>query len=303
MRLLVAGRRAEAVARAAGAFADDLGIETAASKAAAVTLLERARFDLVLACEKLDDGSGLEVLSHVAVNSPNTLRIFAARPSTLDLLKVELGFFGLFRTLPYPINFRNVWSAIELARPRRPAATTRIPESEAFERARARRNEAKRRGELSVINGPLAQLAQPVPTRRPTLHSGLTPGRWKRAAGLVAAGTAAFLAVFMMRSFKPIAPPALTLVAASGRPVSDKALPWLQWQAPRPQPTPTTFIPRGTVAPATTDMEVEAQAEAEAEAEFEQSGSQTGYPSPLPTPPSGPAVPPPYAAAVMSNEQ
>jgi len=56
------------------------------------------------------------VLSHAAVNTPNALRIFAARPSTLKLLQGELGLFGLFRTLPYPINFRKVWAAINLAR-------------------------------------------------------------------------------------------------------------------------------------------------------------------------------------------
>src|SRR3981081_3745187 len=101
MRLLVAGRNAKALARAAGAFADDLTIETAATRVAAIALLERAQFDLIIACEKLGDGSGLEVLSHVVVNAPDTLRIFAARPSTLNLLKGELGLFGLFRTLPY----------------------------------------------------------------------------------------------------------------------------------------------------------------------------------------------------------
>jgi hypothetical protein len=271
MRLLVAGRRADAVARAAGAFAQDLTIETAATKVAAIALLERAQFDLVLACEKLGDGSGLEVLSHVVVNAPDTLRIFAARPSTLNLLKGELGLFGLFCTLPYPINFRRVWSAINLVRschvepevtpqPRRqmqrvapsgaspgPRPPTRIPESEAFKRARARRNEAKRRGDPSVTNDPLAQPAQPVTTRRPALDSRATRGGWKPAAGLFAAGTAAFLAVFILRSCEPIRHSALPLVASSDRPVSEKILPW---QAPTPRPTPATFVPSDTVAPA-----------------------------------------------------
>jgi hypothetical protein len=116
MRVLVAGRNAKALATAAGTFSNDLTIETASTKAASIALLERAEFDLIVACETLGDGSGLEVLSHAAVNVPNTLRIFAARPSTLNLLKGELGLFGLFRTLPYPINFRKLWAAINLAR-------------------------------------------------------------------------------------------------------------------------------------------------------------------------------------------
>ena len=116
MRVLVAGRNANVLAKAAGTFANDLEIHTAATKAACLALLGRVEFDLIVACETLVDGSGLEVLSHVAVNTPNTLRIFAARPATLTLLKGELGLFGLFRTLPYPINFRKLWAAISLAR-------------------------------------------------------------------------------------------------------------------------------------------------------------------------------------------
>ncbi len=116
MRVLVAGRNAKVLATAAGAFAHDLQIQTATTKAASFALLERTEFDLIVACETLGDGSGLEVLSHVAVNAPNTLRIFAARPSTLSVLKGELGLFGLFRTLPYPINFPKLWAAINLAR-------------------------------------------------------------------------------------------------------------------------------------------------------------------------------------------
>ncbi|MEA3177522.1 MAG: hypothetical protein QOI59_1045 [Gammaproteobacteria bacterium] len=116
MRVLVAGRNAKVLAKAAGTFANDLQIHTAATKAACLALLQRAEFDLIVACETLGDGSGLEVLSHVAVNTPNTLRIFAARPATLNLLKGELGLFGLFRTLPYPISFRKLWAAVNLAR-------------------------------------------------------------------------------------------------------------------------------------------------------------------------------------------
>src|SRR6266702_378681 len=116
MRVLVAGRNAKALATAAGALSNDLTIETASTKAASLALMERTEFDLIVACETLGDGSGLEVLSHAAVNTPDTLRIFAARPSTLKVLKGELGLFGLFRTLSYPINFRKLWAALDLAR-------------------------------------------------------------------------------------------------------------------------------------------------------------------------------------------
>lgn len=324
MRLLVAGRNAKALARAAGAFADDLTIETAATKVAAIALLERAQFDLILACEKLGDGSGLEVLSHVVVNAPDTLRIFAARPSTLNLLKGELGLFGLFRTLPYPINFRKVWSAIDLVRSscvesevspqaRRqarptppidaspgPRPPTRIPESAAFKRALARRNEAKRRRDPSVTNESLAQLAQLVTTRRRTLDSRATPGRRKRTALFVGsavfvAGTATLLTFFMLSSNNSIGRSALPLVASSDRPLSEKVLPW---QAPTPQPTPTTFVPSDTVPPATADLD------AEAKAGLAPFGKQAGYSGPPPpTPPAAPSQPPSYDESGLPIEQ
>ena len=324
MRLLVAGRNAKALARAAGAFADDLTIETAATRVAAIALLERAQFDLILACEKLGDGSGLEVLSHVVVNAPDTLRIFAARPSTLNLLKGELGLFGLFRTLPYPINFRKVWSAIDLVRSscvesevspqaRRqarptppidaspgPRPPTRIPESAAFKRALARRNEAKRRRDPSVTNESLAQLAQLVTTRRPTLDSRATPGRRKRTALFVGsavfvAGTATLLTFFMLSSNNSIGRSALPLVASSDRPLSEKVLPW---QAPTPQPTPTTFVPSDTVPPATADLD------AEAKAGLAPFGKQAGYSGPPPpTPPAAPSQPPSYDESGLPIEQ
>jgi DNA-binding NarL/FixJ family response regulator len=324
MRLLVAGRNAKALARAAGAFADDLTIETAATRVAAIALLERAQFDLILACEKLGDGSGLEVLSHVVVNAPDTLRIFAARPSTLNLLKGELGLFGLFRTLPYPINFRKVWSAIDLvrsscvesevspqvrsqARPTPPIDAspgprppTRIPESAAFKRALARRNEAKRRRDPSVTNESLAQLAQLVTTRRRTLDSRATPGRRKRTALFVGsavfvAGTATLLTFFMLSSNNSIGRSALPLVASSDRPLSEKVLPW---QAPTPQPTPTTFVPSDTVPPATADLD------AEAKAGLAPFGKQAGYSGPPPpTPPAAPSQPPSYDESGLPTEQ
>jgi hypothetical protein len=354
MRLLVAGRHAQAVARAAGALSDDLTIETATTKVAAIALLERAQFDLLLACEKLNDGSGLEVLRHAAANTPNTLRIFAARPSTLNLVKGELGLFGLFRTLPYPINFRKVWSAINLVRsscvesevspqPRRqvprvphpvldsvwkaetpcqamlkadtavsasapapvdaspgPRPPARISESAAFKRALVRRNEAKRRRDLSLTNESLAQRGQLVTTRRPTRDARATPGGWKRTAlvigsGVFTGGVATFLTFFMLSGNNSIGRSALPLVASSDPPVSEKVP---TWQAPTPQPTPTTFVPSDTVSPATADLD------AEAKAGLAPFGSQPGYSGPPPpTPPAAPSQPPSYDESGLPVEQ
>jgi hypothetical protein len=433
MRVLVAGRSAKAVATAAGAFANDLTIETAATKAACIALLERTKFDLIVACETLGDGSGLEVLSHAAVNTPDTLRIFAARPSTLNLLQGELGLFGLFRTLPYPINFRKLWAALNLARsccveteprtptpaqtpvnggaaahaarplrqteprqaaqahanptaqrmattagaarrtgaaatptgqrtanaglaaartgpvvnggraaraaspsqqpqPRQVAASratpaarraaaasrqdTRIPQSEAFKRALAKRNAAKldanshisavdvlgavqqsrqsgdrgeRRREPAMSNDSLAQLARLATTHRPTYESRSVPGGKKRAAivvgsGVFAAATAAILTLFMLNENNSIGHSPLPLVASIERTVSQKVFPW---QPAPQQPINTAPVRNEATGPAAADLDFQAEAESDA------SAVEPGHPGPPPpNPPPGPSEPP-----------
>jgi hypothetical protein len=368
MRVLVAGRNAKILAEAAGTFATDLEIHTAATTASCVALLGRVRFDLVVACETLGDGSGLEVLSHVAVNTPNTLRIFAARPATLNLLKGELGLFGLFRTLPYPINFRKLWAAINLARstctedapaprvgqqqqrrrgpnrassqpafdstirviattaarvepPRQPsrviaiaakhppqtgappeltsgmraaaryaaahapngvahAEATRIPETDAFKRARARRESG--RLEPVVSNESLAQLAKLTATRRPNQALRAAPPRKKRAAlvvgsGVVAATTAALLTFFMVSANNSVKHPKMPMIASITQPVPNKVFPW---QPETQQPTQQAAFMRSE-APASAVADLQAEAEAASE-------SQDGDPD-------HPGPPPPYA--------
>jgi hypothetical protein len=381
MRVLVAGRNAKVLAQVAGAFANDLSMATATTKAAAFALLDHTEFDLVVACEKLGDGSGLEVLSQVAVNTPNTLRIFAARPATLEALKGELGLFGLFRTLPYPISFRTLWAAINLARgcfgeeaphqnesptvqavrmakaaqaaqasppapaqlphirhvvldadwdtttplpvqpvrksiptavsrsaPRRvappPPPPTRIPESENFKRALARRKHAKGRQEPSVTNESLAQLAQLPLRRKPTYGGRQIPGRRKRTAlfvgsGVFAAGAVAVLTFFVLGSNNSMGQSSLPVVASIDRPIPDKVLPW---QTPPPSvaeaPRPT-FVPSDGVTPAAAeDMQVEG------EAASEQQGVEPDHPGPPPPQaPPGPSEPPQYDASGMPIQE
>jgi hypothetical protein len=355
MRVLVAGRHAKALAIAASAAdaaraaraaraakasdtsGNDLKIETAATKAASIALLERAEFDLVIACETLGDGSGLEVLRHAAVNTPDTLRIFAARPSTLNLLKGELGLFGLFRTLPYPINFRKLWAALNLARsccvemgrpvakpqqaaavhtvakpPAGPRPPARIPESEAFRRARAKRNatmleansdsgsshssratrqvfEGGNRGrgrqEPAMTKASLAQLAQLATIHRPTYDSRSTTAGKNRTAffvgsGVFAVATAAVLTFFMLNA--NVRSP-LPLVASVDRPASEKVIPWQETA----QPTdPLRFAP-SEASPSAADLKVGA------EAESENSAIEPGHPAPPPPNPAPPPAEPP----------
>jgi DNA-binding NarL/FixJ family response regulator len=116
MRVLIADRNARLLESISCAFSHQFSIQTASSREHCDALLGSGEFDLAVISEKLADGPGLQVLGEIARNSPNTLRIFAARRSRLELLKGRLGPFGLFRTLSYPIDAQKLFSALTLAR-------------------------------------------------------------------------------------------------------------------------------------------------------------------------------------------
>jgi len=116
MRVLIADRNARLLESISRTFAQQFSIQTASSREHCDALLGSGEYDLAVISEKLADGPGLQVLGEIARNSPNTLRIFAARRSRLELLKGRLGPFGLFRTLSYPIDARKLLSALTLAR-------------------------------------------------------------------------------------------------------------------------------------------------------------------------------------------
>jgi hypothetical protein len=97
-------------------FARQFTIQTATTLEDCSGLLLRDQFDLAIISEKLADGPGLKLLGQIARDSPDTLRVFAARRSRLQILKGKLGPFGLFRTLPYPIEPRELLAALTLAR-------------------------------------------------------------------------------------------------------------------------------------------------------------------------------------------
>jgi len=103
----------EAISRT---FAPQFRIQTATSCEDCNALLQQGEFDLAVISEKLADGPGLQLLGQIARDSPDTLRIFTARRSRLQLLKGKLGPFGLFRTLAYPIDPQKLLSALTLAR-------------------------------------------------------------------------------------------------------------------------------------------------------------------------------------------
>jgi DNA-binding NarL/FixJ family response regulator len=99
MRVLVADQEPEMLEAIARAFE----VDVATSKATCIDLLRANPFDVIVACERLSDGSGLELLSHVGQRWPNVVRILAIEPERRAMLRGRLAPFKLFETLSYPI--------------------------------------------------------------------------------------------------------------------------------------------------------------------------------------------------------
>src|ERR1700722_19588235 len=118
MRVLIADRNARLLESLSRTFAQQFSVQTASTRKQCGELLRQGEFDLVVISEKLGDGPGLQLIGQIARSSPDTLRIFAARRSRLQLLKGKLGPFGLFRTLAYPIDAQKLLSALVCARSR-----------------------------------------------------------------------------------------------------------------------------------------------------------------------------------------
>jgi hypothetical protein len=116
MRVLIADRNAMLLESVSRTFAYQCSIQTATTRERCDELLRSGGFELAIVSEKLADGPGLQLLGQLARNSPDTLRVFTARRSRLQLLEGKLGPFGLFRTLVYPIDSRDLLSVLTLAR-------------------------------------------------------------------------------------------------------------------------------------------------------------------------------------------
>jgi hypothetical protein len=160
MRVLIADSDSESLEAVGRAFEVDI----ATSKATCVDLLRANDFDVVVAAERLDDGSGLELLSQVAKRWPEVVRILAIEPARRALLKGKLAPFKLFDTIPYPIEPAHLEGALqhaaEFCEPGE-SPPAREPQASGVTGARARLPQSK----ASYSNAP------PRPATPPARHS------------------------------------------------------------------------------------------------------------------------------------
>jgi DNA-binding NarL/FixJ family response regulator len=99
MRVLICDQESEMLETVSRWF----DVDTATSKATCVDLMRANPFDVVIASERLSDGSGLELLSHITARWPETLRVLVIEPARLKLLRGKLAPFRLHATMRYPI--------------------------------------------------------------------------------------------------------------------------------------------------------------------------------------------------------
>jgi protein TonB len=89
-----------------------LELDCVTSKGDALLLLRQNTYDVLIACERAVDGSGLDLLGRTTRTAVPLKRIFAAAPERLQLLGPRLAPFKVQRTINYPIDLEELWLAI-----------------------------------------------------------------------------------------------------------------------------------------------------------------------------------------------
>jgi TonB family protein len=115
MRVLVVDQDSTLLTAITQLLGEYFTIDAVTTKADCLDLVRANDFDVIVAGERLEDGSGLELLGQMSRNKPDMLRIFAVDRERLKLLRGRLGPFGLFRTLSYPIEPRQLLAALSAA--------------------------------------------------------------------------------------------------------------------------------------------------------------------------------------------
>src|ERR1700736_1847334 len=115
MRVLVVDQDSASNEAIARSLRERYTVDAVTNKGDCLDLLRSNTFEVIVAGERLTDGSGLELLGQIAKKWPSVLRVFAADRHRLKLLQGRLGPFELFQTLSYPIDPERLIAALSLA--------------------------------------------------------------------------------------------------------------------------------------------------------------------------------------------
>jgi TonB family protein len=112
MRVLLVDHDSEGLETIARAIRGVLELDCVTSKGDALLLLRQNTYDVLIACERAEDGSGLDLLGRTTRTAVPLKRIFAAAPERLQLLGPRLAPFKVQRTINDPIDLEELWLAI-----------------------------------------------------------------------------------------------------------------------------------------------------------------------------------------------
>lgn len=112
MRVLLVDHDSEALEAIARAIRGVLELDCVTSKGDALLLMRQNTYEVLIACERCVDGSGLDLLGRTTRTTVPLKRIFAAAPERLQLLGPRLAPFKVQRTINYPIDLEELWLAI-----------------------------------------------------------------------------------------------------------------------------------------------------------------------------------------------
>src|ERR1700742_826269 len=115
MRVLVVDQDSASNLAITRSLRDLYTVDCVTNKGDCLDLLRSNTFEIIVATERLEDGSGLELLGQISKKWPSVLRIFAAERQRLQLLRGRLGPFELFQTLVYPIDPQKLVATLEMA--------------------------------------------------------------------------------------------------------------------------------------------------------------------------------------------
>jgi len=115
MRVLVVDQDSASNLAITRSLRDLYTVDCVSNKGDSLDLLRANTYEVIVATERLEDGSGLELLGTVSKKWPSVLRIFAAERQRLQLLRGRLGPFELFQTLAYPIDPQKLVATLEMA--------------------------------------------------------------------------------------------------------------------------------------------------------------------------------------------
>jgi periplasmic protein TonB len=235
MRVLLVDHDSEGLENIARAIRGVLELDCVTSKGDALLLLRQNQYDVLIACERAVDGSGLDLLGRTTRTAVPLKRIFAAAPERLQLLGPRLAPFKVQRTINYPIDLEELWLAI--------AQVTGGPNDETD--GTIERVVLDERG----IPAPGTTPRSPIPPRPPAPLSATPPPAATAIAAAAASGRAATARVAQPAPEPPPRAPARATGPVARVPTQMRATaPAMKPIPPMPMTPPGSAAPRGLPA-------------------------------------------------------